>query len=242
MKASIVIPAYNEEKCLARAINAALAQEYPDFEVIVVDNASTDNTAEIARSYGARITFVQEPQKGLLFAREAGRKIAAGDVIVQMDADCIPATGLVAKGMKHFENPKVVGLTGPYVFFDASASFQWTLLLLQNTFSRFGNFLAQIFGKGALLTGGNSFIRAASLAEIGGYDTTILFYGEDADTAKRLSKKGNIIFDPKLTMSTSARRFKALGTFQLVKIYFNNFISVMLASRPYNEGQTEHPR
>lgn len=242
MKASIIIPAYNEEKYLAKTIDAALAQDYPDFEVIVVDNASTDRTNEIARSYGEKIKFVEEKNQGLLFAREAGRKVATGDIIVQMDADCLPPPRLLARGIKHFEDPKVVGLTGPYFFFDAKKSFQKTLLFLQYTFSCAGNYLAQALGKGALLTGGNAFIRATTLESIGGYDTTILFYGEDADTAKRLSTQGKIHFDNKLQMPTSARRFKTLGTFQLTKIYFNNFISIIFKNRPADEGMTEHPR
>jgi glycosyltransferase involved in cell wall biosynthesis len=70
MKVSIVIPAYNEEAYLAQTIRSALAQDYSDFEVIVVNNASTDRTEEIARGF-ANITLINESRIGLPQAREA---------------------------------------------------------------------------------------------------------------------------------------------------------------------------
>ena len=68
MKISIVIPAHNEEACLAQTIRCALDQDYQDSEVIVVNNASTDRTEEISRAF-PEITLINEPRKGLLWAR-----------------------------------------------------------------------------------------------------------------------------------------------------------------------------
>ena len=84
---SVVIPAYDEEKYLPRSLASLDSQTYPRprFEVIVVDNASTDRTAEIARAHGARV--VREERKGVGRARQSGAEAAQGEII----ADGAPA-------------------------------------------------------------------------------------------------------------------------------------------------------
>ena len=87
---SIVIPAYNEEALLAATLNAVRASADAigvPYEVIVVDDGSTDRTAEIARAHGARVVAVHLRQIGA--ARNAGAKVAAGDLLVFVDADTL---------------------------------------------------------------------------------------------------------------------------------------------------------
>ena len=81
-KISLVIPAHNEEEGLSH-----LLQEYPGYidEVVVVDNNSTDRTAEVAASFGCRV--VEEKKQGYGAAFKAGFKAATGDIIITMDAD-----------------------------------------------------------------------------------------------------------------------------------------------------------
>src|SRR3990167_5374338 len=108
MKVSVVIPAYNEEKWIGQTLEAILEQDYQDFEVIVVDNASTDKTSDIVKLFkDARITLINEPKKGILYAREAGRKIATGDILAQLDADCLTKKDWISNAVKKFENEKV---------------------------------------------------------------------------------------------------------------------------------------
>src|SRR3989344_7819751 len=87
-RVAIVIPAHNEGETIGAVVRAALAQEYPDFEVIVVDNASDDDTGAHATQAGARV--VREDRKGILFAKEAGRKAATGEILAGLDAECVP--------------------------------------------------------------------------------------------------------------------------------------------------------
>ena len=84
-KISVVVPAYNEALVISSTLRAILAQDYPDFEVIVVNNASTDNTAEIVHGFEISgkipsVRLVHETKKGLLHARERGRKEARGQI------------------------------------------------------------------------------------------------------------------------------------------------------------------
>ncbi|MHC5165167.1 MAG: glycosyltransferase family 2 protein, partial [Planctomycetota bacterium] len=87
MKISVVIPAYNAEKHIARAIDSVLAQTRPADEIIVVDDGSTDATAEVVRSYGEKVIFIQQENAGVSVARNAGIEAASGDWIAFLDAD-----------------------------------------------------------------------------------------------------------------------------------------------------------
>ena len=238
-KISIVIPAHNEEESLPATLAAALAQEYPDYEVIVVDNASSDRTTEVALAHalssprGGRVRVVREDRKGLLHARERGRLEATGEVIVNMDADCLPDAGWLARGAAHFADFRVVAAAGPYYYHDGDAVFRAFSYAAQKHVYRAANLAAQALGVGAVLIGGNSFIRAEALRKAGGYNVALAFYGEDTDTAKRVSRHGRVVFDPKLRQNTSARRFKAEGTLRISVLYLFHFFKVL-----YTGGKT----
>lgn len=83
---SIIIPAYNEECHLAACLNAIAVQTVQPYEVIVVDNNSTDATTAIARSYPF-VTLLHEPEQGIVFARNTGFNAAGGEIIGRTDAD-----------------------------------------------------------------------------------------------------------------------------------------------------------
>lgn len=87
MTISAVIPAYNCEKYIARAIESVLNQTRPVQEIVVVDDGSTDNTAEVARSFGDRVRLIQQPNAGVSAARNTAIRAAAGDWIAFLDAD-----------------------------------------------------------------------------------------------------------------------------------------------------------
>lgn len=228
-KVSVVVPAHNEEESLAATLRAVLDQDYKDFEVIVVDNASTDKTQEIAREFPVKT--VREEKKGLLHARERGRIEASGDIIVQMDADCLPDSGWLSRGAAHFENPRIVAVAGPYHYHDGGFLFRNVSLLSQKYLYKGASVIVQALGTGAVLIGGNAFIRADVLKRAGGYDTSIVFYGEDTDTAKKVSKFGRVLFDPKLVQKTSARRFKSEGTLKIAGLYLFHFFRVIYRNR-----------
>lgn len=227
-KVSVVIPAYNEEKNIAETIKAVLAQDYPDFEVVVVNNASVDKTEEVAKQFPVKV--VKETRKGLLWAREAGRVNASGDIIVNIDADCLPESDWLSRGIENFKNDTIVAVTGPYDYYDGTKFFRATSLFTQKHIYHLMSVIIQspLLKKGAVLIGGNNFIRADILKKTGGYNTALVFYGEDTDTAKRVSKHGKVIFNKKLTMKTSARRFKNEGTLKITLKYLYHFFKVVL--------------
>ena len=89
MRLSIVVPAYNEEAYLPDCLESILIQTRDlaePAEIIVVNNASTDRTPEVALGYpGVRV--VDEPRKGLTFARQAGYAASTGDLVANVDSD-----------------------------------------------------------------------------------------------------------------------------------------------------------
>jgi SAM-dependent methyltransferase len=106
---SVVIPAWNVEAYIARAIDSVLAQTRPADEILVVDDGSTDNTAEIVRRYGTRVRYLHQPQTGAAEARNCGIVEAAGRWIAFLDADDQWLPDKLARQMEGLtRNPDIV--------------------------------------------------------------------------------------------------------------------------------------
>ena len=109
---SVVIPAYNEAKYLPKCLESIIKQTFNNYEIIVVDNNSTDNTAWIARSFGARV--VKEKIQGMIPARERGFREAKAEIIARTDADTVVTKDWLEKIFRTFQtNPEVIALSGP---------------------------------------------------------------------------------------------------------------------------------
>src|SRR5262245_61536984 len=91
VKVSVIVPVFNGEKTLAACVESLLALKYPanDLELIVVDNASTDRTAEILALYRDRIRVVSENERGPAAARNNGLRAATHEIVAMTDADCV---------------------------------------------------------------------------------------------------------------------------------------------------------
>ncbi len=97
---SLIMPAYNAEEYIARSIDTALAQSFPDMEVIIVDDGSTDQTRKIIRWYEEKYPQVKllcQPNEGQASARNTGIKQAAGDYIGFMDSDDMIRPNMIEK-------------------------------------------------------------------------------------------------------------------------------------------------
>ena len=84
---SVIIPVFNRRHCLAATLRSVLAQTFTDFEVIVVDDGSTDDSAAVARGFGDRVRVLSQPNRGASAARNAGLRAARGKWIAFLDSD-----------------------------------------------------------------------------------------------------------------------------------------------------------
>jgi glycosyltransferase involved in cell wall biosynthesis len=84
---SVIIPTYNRADCVTNAIDSVLAQTYADYEIIVIDDGSEDNTQEVISAYGDRLTHIHQDNQGLAAARNAGVRAARGEWIALLDSD-----------------------------------------------------------------------------------------------------------------------------------------------------------
>ena len=118
MTITAIVCAYNEARHLPACLFSLLAQTRPPDEILVINNASTDDTGAVARAIpGVRV--LDEPAKGLVVARETARRAARGDVLAYVDADCrAPFAGSSESSAGFEHSPDAVAVTGPYRFYD----------------------------------------------------------------------------------------------------------------------------
>lgn len=235
LRVSVIVCAYNEERYLAPCLHSVLAQTRPPDELIVIDNASSDATGQVARAIPG-VQVVHEPLKGLVIARERARREATGDVLVYLDADCrAPLTWLERVERCFLRSPALVALSGPYRHYD----WDWFGRLLLRGYDVLvahpTHALVRGLGWGAVFYGGNFAVRRTALDHIGGFDTRIAFHGEDTNLGRRLARIGPVRLAERCYLYTSARRYRALGRWRVFRLYVRNFVSEILRHRPKDE-------
>jgi len=179
MLVSIIIPAYNAERTLDECLRACLAQTYPEFEVIVVDDGSTDSTAEIAQAIDG-IIYVHQENGGPSKARNAGAAHAKGEIIAYTDSDCIAEPDWIEKLMSMFEDG-VTAVGGTYGI--ANPESKLAQLVHNEIVYRHGQFEQEVDFLGSF----NVAYRKKDFDEVGGFDEDFkIASGEDNDLAYRL--------------------------------------------------------
>ncbi len=209
VKFSVIVPAYNEEKCLAKTLKSLKAQTYRDFELIVVDNNSKDNTNKIARKYADKVFL--EKKKGYHNATNRGAKEAKGEFLAFCDADSIYPKDWVSKIMKNFnDDKKILAVYGTCNFYDYDPVTNFMSRPLYSFFLKCSRFF---FGFDTT-PGFNFAMRKKAYFKVGGYDEKIFTgIGMDLDLGKRLQSIGRLKLDTHISIFTSARRFRASGLF-----------------------------
>lgn len=86
-KISVIIPTYNREKFIGKAIDSVLNQSFTDYEIIVIDDGSTDNTNDVLKGYGDKIKYCYQENSGVSAARNLGIKAAKGEWVAFLDSD-----------------------------------------------------------------------------------------------------------------------------------------------------------
>ena len=122
-KVSVIIPTYNRAPFVTEAIDSVLAQTFLDYEVIVVDDGSTDNTKDVLLPYGERTRYIYQPNSGVGAARNAGIRCAIGEWLAFLDSDDIWLPDYLSCQMEQAnQNPSACSLVTNSVRFDADGS------------------------------------------------------------------------------------------------------------------------
>ena len=196
---SVVIPARNEQTILPRCLAALREQSTRDFELLVVDSASADNTQQVARSFGARVIRVEEPGVGR--ARQAGFEAARGEIILSTDADAVPSADWIERLIAPFHDPDVIGTFGTIRFTRGGTRARISHAL----FSAFQG--VNLHLGWPLFCGPNFAVRKNAFRAVGGFSTSTGYpnEGEDTRLGLKLNKIGKIVFLRDLPMAVSPR-------------------------------------
>ena len=192
---SVIIPAYNYGRFLSDAIDSALAQTYSNFEVIVINDGSTDNTPDVAARYGSKIRYLRQDNAGLPAARNSGIKAARHPFVAFLDADDVWEPEMLASAMRCFsELDESVGLIAcASVRTDAEGR-----VIASKRFASFDN--CEIKARDLLLK--NRFMPSAVVAKRAAFHTCGLFdtslrSSEDRDMWIRIATKYRVNFHGK---------------------------------------------
>ncbi len=224
---SLVIPAFNEEKFLERTLQSVLGQEYNNFELIVVDNNSSDKTSRIAKNFGAKVVF--EPNQGVGWARQKGFFEAKGEIVVTTDADTILPADWLSRIVEEFKKDKnLVGFGGLYALFSGPILARIAVFYL----AHFAWFIMRMLCGSWSLPGANLAVKKEAFLRIGGFNLELDCY-EDADLSSRLAKIGKVVLDPDFLVKTSGRRFREGFLSGFAIYFFNSIIKAILRGKKF---------
>jgi glycosyltransferase involved in cell wall biosynthesis len=211
-KVSVVIPALNEEKELGECLASLAGQAFPEFEVIVMDNGSTDKTSSLAEEWGARVVF--EGRRGPGYAREAGFRAARAPIIASTDADTVLPPHWVFRIHEAFqEDPEAIAVFGPIRAKPLSAptSLSQALLPVLETTVVFGQRLA-MYARAPLFSGANFAVRREAFFRVQGFRSPrtgqVYVSSEDILLGLKLRRFGQVLYLPDLVAWTSARKVR----------------------------------
>jgi glycosyltransferase involved in cell wall biosynthesis len=229
---SVVIPTYCEEETIEGCLKSVVNQEFESgrIESIVVDSHSPDDTRAVAKKCADKIIDLRT--RGVGKARNAGAKMAEGEILLFLDADTFLESNFVAEIYRTFTDPRVVCASGNLKSLER-------LNAVDNLFaiSHYG-----FLNKLAALTAHLGFplfpsvccgCRKSVFEEVGGFDED-LAVAEDITFSRKMGRVGKCVVNKKATAYTSVRRISGCGKREMYSMYFKNYIRVfVLNQRPW---------
>ncbi len=214
MKLSIIIVNYNTSSALKECLNSLYQNRTPASEIIVVDNASTDNSVEMVKMHFSEIILLESPENlGFAKANNLGSKKAQGDFLVFLNPDVILTEPSFEKMLCFLESHPDVGLIGPRLIYE-NGDFQISTGLFPKILSEFKmRRLARKVKDPAFreklasqfetlrdvnwLTGACLMLRRSLFEHVNGFDDKLFMFFEDADLCKRVQESGlRVVYFP----------------------------------------------
>ncbi|MFZ4632193.1 MAG: glycosyltransferase [Patescibacteria group bacterium] len=202
---SIIIPTLNEENYLPRLIRSIKRQGFSDYEIIVSDGGSKDNTEKIARENNCRFVSDTEHHHPS-WQRNNGAAIAVGDILLFLDADTVLQDGFLERVIPEFIKRNLVG-AGFYFEFNPNSPSYRIFSYLSNFFCFFRQFFSPASVGAGLLA------KRETHNLIKGFDPEVLL-AEDYDYCERLSRHGKFRIITSCNLLYSSRRIQKEGWFK----------------------------
>ena len=220
---SIIIPTLNEEKYIESTLKALKNQDYKEkYEIIVADGMSRDNTVRIAKKYADKVILVKK--KGIAEGRNAGAKVAKGDILLFIDADTILLSNGLSELTKPFEKKSVVGSTC------------YVLPVSQKIHIFLHYWIFNLFMKRSIDSGKPELVglccvyRRNIFEKVKGFNENLDTL-EDFDLSKRISKLGKIVLVNTTFVLTSHRRIEKWGEIRTIEKYLKLFFNYRLRGK-----------
>ncbi|MFH0880858.1 MAG: glycosyltransferase [Lentisphaerota bacterium] len=188
---SVVIPAFNAAATLPSCLDALMAQTMSSslYEVIIVDDGSTDDTEEIVRRYEGRapaVRYVRQDNRGPAAARNVGARESRGALLLFTDADCVPTPGWIEEMVRPFDDPEVVAVKGIYKTRQRELVARFAQMEFEDRYD-----LIEKAGRVDMVDTYAACFRKAVFLRMGGFDESFPApNGEDMDLSFRLDEAG----------------------------------------------------
>jgi glycosyltransferase involved in cell wall biosynthesis len=199
---SVVVAAHNEERALPRCLSSlSLSQTSARWELIVVDNLSTDATAEVAAAGGARVIRCTTP--GAVHAKSAGVAAARAPLVAVIDADSRCPPDWLDKIARAFTaDPALVGLSGPAHYLRP----RWWVHVVMFLWYGWWKAIQLLAGRAFYAVGTNVAFRREAFERAGGFDTGVLVGGDEVGFFHKLRRVGRTRYTDELWVETDPRR------------------------------------
>lgn len=187
VEVSIVVVTRDRAASLERTLAALRRQSFQEYEIIVVDNGSVDDTERVAAKFGVRYVYL--PQRGIAECRQRGVELAQGSIVAMCDDDCVPVDDWLEQMMRFFEAHPDVALTGGLVNnvgFKGKARLKGKGRIGLNGKVDF----VERFEEAEYFGSANTAFRKSAFAAVGGYDPFFVSGYEEIDLCYRLRERG----------------------------------------------------
>lgn len=184
MKVSVVLIAHNITEKIDSCLNSVLNQNFVDYEIAVVDDGSTDNTAEKVTKYPVRL--IRQKNEGVPAARNTGARVSRGDVIIFLDGDCIVLNDFIEKMIGPFQNPKI-GMTQGYIDIANPESLVARLIFMK------ARYLFQNLEYLDFAWGGCIAVRSSLFRQLGRFSSRWK-HSEDKELSRQVLEQGYTIY------------------------------------------------
>ena len=241
---SVIVPVRNEEAQIGRTLEALLSNDYPRFEVIVVDDASDDATRARAESFASsgRVRVLHNDEcLGPVRSTNRACAAAAGELLFFIDGDCTPAGDWIQQGVRALSRPGVCAVEGAIHYANPRPTFRHRVPI-----DPFYN-LAQrgsLTVPGRDYANGNFAVSRNAFVAVGGFNAERYPYGrEDTDLGLRLRRSGEIAYNPKMKVAHKEEWWTARDLLRNARRYAADVrIFKDHGEFPFRAGRILHPR